>query len=249
MTLGPSGSESGEGDLSTSIRGVINMGIVLNKVMTGNAFGLDPYLLKDIEASRPKHTPDWPLLQMYEHHTVFLWGDTMSGHRAHTMVDGLNSHNALTKQDFVMLKRNLGKATFPVVLDVPERAVYGDVLGRANPAKVYGEVFTLRPHLVIELDNYMANTIEYHRRRVDIIIPFHEVYKKCCFGQGHKPFIETWKSERLYFRKRAWMYVADFSFYMDQNNYDDRFTHEGLLKTRPYNEHYVPRYHFTRDDF
>jgi hypothetical protein len=147
-----------------------------------------------------RFTPDYLLLESHQWCIFFIADDMMQGRRAHNIMFTDQARYlgvAYTQDDFTMFKKNLGKATFPIVLE-PHRLVHP--ISRAPAAPVRGELWAIRPPHIPELDKHRLNTVECTRRRVKIDIPYQVVTRHI---EGDM------LSEWLHYKdQRAWMYFG-----------------------------------------
>lgn len=120
----------------------------------------------------------------------------------------------LTQSDgFVMMKKPLGKETFPFALKVePEQLMGlhtnlpGSLIG--TPARVSGTLFSVRPYRLFELDKHVLNTVYFNRERVIIDVRYRKRDDKTgkLFG------------DMITQKMPAWMYVARPEFFLPELN-------------------------------
>ena len=118
---------------------------------------------------------DIPLLQEHHRILIFVYDDMMQGKRnsdliVETSVTGRYPlANCYTEDNFHCWKKELGKLSFPIALDKP---VSGFTRFDATPAKIWGELYAIRPTQFIKLDIEKENGVQFTRRRVKVILPY-----------------------------------------------------------------------------
>jgi len=139
--------------------------------------------------SKAQRTPDLQKITRYAWQNVFICNECQRGQRSfdklgyydgdprYTDVHRLAAGFTLD-QNYVMLKRPLGKETFPVPLVVNEDEVMGrnthlpSTIFGTPASKISGMLYSIRPYNLIELDNYMLNTVYFERKRVVIEVRY-----------------------------------------------------------------------------
>jgi gamma-glutamylcyclotransferase (GGCT)/AIG2-like uncharacterized protein YtfP len=112
-------------------------------------------------------TPDMWRLQQKKNHHVFLYGDSMEGHHNHFKHVGNAPYLGIAytfNRDFIMWKKSVGDESFPFIL----RGVASTQVGKG---RVKGELYDLTPRQVIQLDEYMLNTVQFNRVRLKVTVP------------------------------------------------------------------------------
>lgn len=131
-------------------------------------------------ARKSMFTPDAADIQELSGVNVFVYNETQSGQPKHGLLgpEAVFAGFGYTEgTDFVLYKKLLGKETFPFALKIrPDQILGADTPAPSSfigdPGQVIGEVYTIRPKQLIELDFYMLNTVQFTRERTKIIIPF-----------------------------------------------------------------------------
>lgn len=123
-------------------------------------------------------TPDLSELQQYKRIPVFVYNELQNGQPQNIRLKDCEygGYGYTESSDFVMYKKLLGKETFPFAMPISEDQKTGTAspsptsyLG--DPGQIMGEIYRLTPQQVVEIDNYMLNTVYYERRRTDILVP------------------------------------------------------------------------------
>lgn len=159
-------------------------------------------------SAHTKYTPDIARLSAHNWNIFLITDDMMRGRRAHQLLKDRDKCmylcTAYTINDFTMFKKNLGLATYPVVLDPPEDAARG-IISRASRGPIRGELWAIKADQVKELDKHRLNTVEFHRRRVYVDIPYQTVNK-----YKYEVVLSEWMHHE---GQRAWMYIGDFGYW------------------------------------
>jgi gamma-glutamylcyclotransferase (GGCT)/AIG2-like uncharacterized protein YtfP len=148
-------------------------------------------------------TPDIEKVQSQRAHNVFVYNECIRGLPKHTVL-GLSAvfnGAAYTEgSDYVLYKKMLGKETYPISFQIRKDQVMGMSSLIGDPGQIMGEIYTIRPEALISLDNYMLNTVQFERKRVKVLRPFHP----------------TAGAELEIHAIEMWMYVGIFDFWQDQ---------------------------------
>lgn len=172
---------------------------------------------------RHEFTPDMPDLQQHKYHWLFVYGEEMSIHRAHKSLIGLEPayEGAFTFANYGLWKHNLGKNTFPIMMDKRlscEDRHWFKVKNWESWGKVKGEVYLINdPTIFFELDRYRQNGIKFLRKRIQIIIPYWVRRKG-----AHFTHTGTFKQTDV----QAWTYLGVPTYWndlMEMGLQDDRF--------------------------
>lgn len=135
---------------------------------------LDPGIIQAAQEIT-KHTPDFWRLQAKVGWFVFVADEMMRGRRCESMLpssEAIRMATAYTRRKFIMLNKQLGKASWPALLS-PNPAMSGPI-GRAKGALVKGELYFVRPKHILELDKYKENGKIHTRQMVQLDIPYRE---------------------------------------------------------------------------
>jgi hypothetical protein len=161
-------------------------------------------------------TPDHQYLMLKEKHLVFIYNECQKGQKGFKHLgfydEKLNGFGAesdvemqgagFTVDEFLLYKKKLGKETFPFALKIDSKQVRGGFKG-AFPHKISGQVFTLKPHCIVELDNYMLNTVQFNRKLVQIQIRYQKL-EGSVYGPTQTEIIT------------AYMYIGKAPFWLEQ---------------------------------
>lgn len=151
-------------------------------------------LLKGLELEY-QYTPDIAFLQSQEKVNIFIYNELMSGRRDHT--DLWYDQNVFEfcgaaythAQNYVMWKKRwvVGQHTTPVALasevsyKIPQSYLSSSKkIKDLKPsetmdhpeARVKGEIYSVRPQVLIDLDRAYLNGVQFKRIRVNAFIPF-----------------------------------------------------------------------------
>lgn len=179
-------------------------------------------------------TPDIAKLERYKYQLIFVYDETMFGHpQAQLLKDKASLlSKAITKNQYTMWKRKLGKETYPVAMDKK----FHNLLS----APIKGELYRMRPKHFIELDSYKDNGVRYYRKRIDIVVPWKEVVR-------HKTTnVVITKAERKT-EVKAWMYIGVPDFW--EEVLDAGFMSSPVRCFQPNDPRAKPYYMFTKLEY
>lgn len=164
---------------------------------------------------RNETTPDWLDIKLLDNIPVFVYGTLMTGEsRSGFLKDSIFLGEAYTAtQGYVMEKAPQG---FPVVFSV----------GVENPksARIYGEVYLVKPGVILNLDMIEANGFLYQRRKKFVYLLEQEIKPgiklkpslKCWLYHG---LSEAWEDQPSYPMKTS--KVNDKEAYMWSSSFED----------------------------
>ncbi len=170
---------------------------------------------------RCARTPDILKLSAHKWQTIFVVNECQRHQRGHEQLGFVskvderhttvhyNGFGFTQSDNFVLLKKVLGDKTFPVPLKVAvdqRLGQSGSLLGR--PAKIAGEIFSIRPGNFIDLDNYMLNGLQFQRKRVIIDMPF----------RSRDPHSGKLYSDVITQKIGAWMYLGVDDYWYPELN-------------------------------
>jgi hypothetical protein len=169
-------------------------------------------LIKDREVIRhlgqmvTEFTPDFALLEEHQRILFFACDDMMSGQRnsdmiaEHSVTGRWPLAHCYTLDKFQFWVKELGKLSYPVVLDKPATGK-ADLKYDVDLGRVWGELYAIRPQAFIKLDIERENKVQYTRRRVEVIVPYTQ-----------------WNPTPSIKEKRHWpmMYVGNHDYWDDQ---------------------------------
>ena len=147
-------------------------------------------------------TPDLAELKDFEKMRVFVYNELQKDQPKNSLLSSSEYCGACYTQnsDFVLYKKLLGKETFPIAMEVTKDNRFGISSLIGDPGQVMGETYSVTPETIVELDNYLLNTVEFDRKRIKIVIPYFTEADSAC------RYIET----------EAWMWVGRSEFWNDQ---------------------------------
>lgn len=164
-------------------------------------------VLKEITDMVPIFTPDMVHLQMKKRCLIFVHDDMMSGRNnsdliVETSISGRwPLANVYTEDKFFFWKKDLGEHSYPVALDKDVTGFYHGNAEDKAPARIWGELYAIRPSQFILLDNERENGVQFIRREISVRLPFIN-------GASKFPDITTIHN--------VWMYIGVHEYWDDQ---------------------------------
>lgn len=156
------------------------------------------------EASRKAmFTPDIEDIQSRYAINVFVYNECQKNGNKSDVLGKQAAYQGLAyteSSDFVLYKKLLGIETYPIALPITEDQKHGWSSLIGDPGQIMGEIYSIRPYDLIQLDNYMLNTVQFQRKRVKVVVPYH--------ANETSP-LDTHVVE-------VFMYVGDYDFWRDQ---------------------------------
>lgn len=158
------------------------------------------------ELDIPDRTPDIWQLEQYKRQLIFVPDDMKTGMPNNKLIADASFIPrpkypvCYTRTSFTMWKKDLGKASFPVILPDVYRPT-GFVRWEVEAAPIQGELWSIEPSRFILLDNHKQNGVMFQRQRVDITLPYREV------GWGATKLPKIGNDINTVFTP-AWMYVG-----------------------------------------
>ena len=150
-------------------------------------------------------TPDIADIQDQYAHNIFIYNECMRGNPQHNVLGEASLFGGLAyteSSDFVLYTKKLGRETYPFALPITDDHKMGRSSLIGDPGQIMGEVYSIRPDALISLDNYMLNTVQFERKRVKVVRPYHP---------DEKSALEVHTTE-------VWMYIGSYEFWKDQIN-------------------------------
>jgi gamma-glutamylcyclotransferase (GGCT)/AIG2-like uncharacterized protein YtfP len=159
-------------------------------------------------------TPDILKLQKKKRVLLFVYDQMLSKGREHDLVSETSItgkwpiYSGYTESKFHLWNKNLGKESYPVAL---KEDVTGFYKGEKQPAaKIWGELYAIRPSQFILLDSVRDNGVQFIREEVEICVPMDKVlYSK------QQPVPHIPENDMLW-RFPAQMYVGIYKYWDDQ---------------------------------
>lgn len=143
-----------------------------------------------------QYTPDLPFLEKKKAHLVFLYDNLMRLHEGtHFKDQSEYKCVAFTHNRFSVLKKCLGKESFPVAINKPITGI--------KAAAIRGEIHLVPTENMVSLDTLYENTVQFIRIKAPLIIP----YRKITTVQGINS-VEP-KTKEI----PAWIYVGVPSYW------------------------------------
>lgn len=168
---------------------------------------LQPLIVRELA----EYSPDIWQLEQYKRQLIFVPDDMKMGMPNNKLIADASFIPrpkfpvCYTRPSFTMWKKDLGKASFPVILPDVYRPT-GFVMWEVEPAPIQGELWSIEPSRFILLDNHKQNGVMFTRQRVDITLPYREVG----WGQSSLPII-TDDINKV--SVPAWMYVGNVDYW------------------------------------
>lgn len=185
------------------------------------------------------NTPDLWWLSRRHFQLLFVYGTQMRGHPQHELVMNYGAYAATTYTDgkFSLWKKRLGKESFPIALEDSTPLPDGHLAAGWKPptwslpprARVQGELYALETPQMYALDKHYENTLEFKRKRVPLIIPYHKLYRipyensdtqkqiAEAIGTDFKDQVVT--SESCVELVRAWVYIGKSDYWTNQSDH------------------------------
>jgi hypothetical protein len=166
-----------------------------------------------------RYSPDYGYLEQFEYQLLFCADDTKENHSHHCLIEDsrflsngftVNSFNYWL-QETVDASGSIVQTPIPMLSDKPQILRY-----TPPPLKVAGQIFAVRPYKLIGLDNYKRNTVQFRRKRVNIIVPYRiGEYKTNDELEPHLKLPQVLQGARHHLLSeernailRCWMYVG-----------------------------------------
>lgn len=215
----------------------------IRKLRTGNRYGVPPEVVQKLAVNPHPFTPDITRLHERKHNLVFLYGNEMSNGREALPQGKLPYTDVFTEIPLVMIKTKENQKIIPAVVNPPEEINSSNIFRRLPKAKVKGELYQLDDVEIAALDAAYQNGLLFNRIRVTVKV---ENFAITSHERTSLTSVEHVTSGPLYYEKRAFMYLGNFDYFnyakIDRDSYK-------LLKDRPDNQDYEPRYFYTPQDW
>lgn len=125
-----------------------------------------------------KRSPDLGWLEQLEFALLFCPDDTKVGHSRHGLVsEGIHLCTAYTQHPYHFWEQRIGDERIPIPLRAKQGAKpidLGDLSQFPQPYKMQGELRIILPFQFRLLDDYKENLVQFQRKRVNVIIPYHD---------------------------------------------------------------------------
>jgi len=152
-------------------------------------------------------TPDIWKLEQYMRQLIFVPDDMKSGGRLNRLLTETSwtptplHPTCYTHDDYTFWKKDLGDASYPVVLPKdyrPSGYIRKDVI----PAAIKGELWAIRPSGFLALDKQRQNGVQFRRERVMIKYPWREL------GWSKTQPVPKISHLEYFTTVTAWMYIG-----------------------------------------
>jgi gamma-glutamylcyclotransferase (GGCT)/AIG2-like uncharacterized protein YtfP len=163
-------------------------------------------LTKWVEENKPNgFTWDAARLEQFARQPLFVYNHMKRHMRGWHFIKDFSQFRgrAFTKgQNWTMWKKRLGPGTFPIALRTPFEMV--------PEGRIAGELYLTDTERYFDLDEIMANGVEFRRKQVDVLVP-------CCHierivNKDHN--YEEVRTEKIVVIP-AWMYVGRAKYWND----------------------------------
>ncbi len=154
-------------------------------------------------------TPDMATLQESAFQLMFFYEEIQRDHPKYDLIAGNSAYayTAFTHTPFHLCHSRLGKETQAFLIE--------DKLKDIDQAKVRGEIHIVRPPAILKLDEYKANGVQFERKRIRVMIPYHQVVApdlSSVTTDAEKKAVWGSKNPKVMLQKTAfldvWTYVA-----------------------------------------
>jgi len=171
------------------------------------------------ELAKTKYTPDISKIEEYAWMPVFVCDELKKNHLKHNLLgDELHyAGPAFTRMTFRLWEKRSDPTASPIPMKA-QKEENGFVRYFPPPARIKGEVWIIRPQQFLVLDTYKQNTVEFRRKRVEVLLPHRPlVWLKDPYKDpentlsGYRPPIKL--GDELVYIFKPWMYIGRSSFW------------------------------------
>ena len=163
-----------------------------------------------------RYSPDLGYLEQKEWQLLFAVEDFKRSHSRYSLIeDSVFVATAYSTRKFNYWVLEAGDERTPIPMENFEEKAEQTIRYFPQPLKVKGELHLIRTHQFLGLDTFKMNTVQFRRKRVNVILPYREqgiILNQDAEGrelpialQGKKFFL----SPEKVFVIRAWMYVGN----------------------------------------
>src|SRR6266576_3198772 len=196
-----------------------HMGIVKAYNSFSQLFGAGVNFPSEHEArwqtDRMRYSPDYGWLEQFEYQLLFTADDTKAGYSHHCLIeDSALVATAYTVHSFNYWYLNAGEDRVPIPMLTNEKQ--HTIRYFPPPLKIQGEIHAVRPYEFLGLDVYKQNTVQFYRKRVNLIVPYKEINTEEYFNPDDQVYAplppcllgkKVESPEKVYII-RAWMYIG-----------------------------------------
>jgi len=190
-------------------------------------------------SKRTLFTPDAHLFNRTVYQLLFIYGNEQRGHIMHERLIKPHCMNnkpaavVFTENEYTMMKKKLGWATYPIVADID--------LWNVPKLKVKGELYAIRSYMIPELDRCYSNTVDFMRQRITVTMPHHLLMWSKKTGE-HRVV----KQDHITYQ--AWAYLGIPDFWKDE--LDVGYSYGQVAVTDPNNHSQLQQYYsFTHAEY
>lgn len=168
-----------------------------------------------------RYSPDLGYLEQKEFQLLFCPDDTKLGHSRYSLIEeGCAVATAYTTRQYEFWRLDAGNDEITIPMEILKQGG-----PRINyfppPLKIKGELHVIRTHQFAGLDTYKRNTVQFRRKRVNVIVPFREgkylTNDELCPTEKLPKELQQTKhfilSDERVEIVRAWMYVGLNSYW------------------------------------
>lgn len=124
-----------------------------------------------------KYSPDYGWLEQFEYQLLFSADDTKKNHTHHCLIeDSEQMAQGFTVDYFNYWLQEAGDERLPIPMRLPS-GKHMRLPMFPPPLKVKGELHLVRTPQFLGLDTYKRNTVQFRRQRVNIILPYRDMWK------------------------------------------------------------------------
>src|SRR5258708_2854851 len=138
------------------------------------------------QTDRMRYSPDYGWLEQFEYQLLFTPADTKLRHSHHCLIDASALvATAYTVHSFNYWYIDAGEDRTPIPMITTDKK--HTVRYFPPPLKIQGEIHAVKPYEFLGLDTYKRNTVQFHRKRVNLILPYKELMTSDYFSHDREP--------------------------------------------------------------
>lgn len=162
------------------------------------AFHYPPPAMRAYMDHNVRYTPDAASLFEYERKLLFVYDGHQSKHEhfprlvkyGPTLMDGYSNYpTVFTMQGFAFFHDTPTQKVIP--LHAEEDSFF-------PCAKIKGQLHLVRPEVLVSLDKYYENGVQFRRRRVKLLLPYHQKARGPWFTRDGRPLpraLQGWRAK------------------------------------------------------
>lgn len=188
-------------------------------------------------------TPDAAILDQYWAQNIFVYDHMMKGFskNKHFLQEPAQHRWAgfTQSRNMVLWKKCLGRETLPFALEVEDDMKHGKSSLLGKPACINGQIYTVRPYQIRDIDKHLMNGVQYERKRVTVEVPYGRTH---LYHQGKSEF-----HPRVSLVK-AWMWVGKSDYWKDLMTVGSNFAEVKLYTANEGRENLERQYYFFNEN-